>query len=124
MTIDGQIRGKQVEIKKGIIRGEGLDIFGTGKLELDSGNVDFLLLVSPFKTADQLIKWIPLVGRAIAGKRGTVVTVPFRVTGPVEDPDVTPLPADAVGEGILNLFKDVISMPFRIFLPGLDEERQ
>ncbi|MDP3284936.1 MAG: hypothetical protein Q8M56_10965, partial [Desulfobacterales bacterium] len=59
-------------------------------------------------------KYIPLVNRILDGN---IISIPFRVTGKLEDPDVIPLSPTAVGSGLLNMLQRTIELPIKIMQP-------
>ena len=78
-------------------------------------------MISPFKTLDAIVSKVPLLGRIIGGDTATLVTFPVGVTGKASDPQVTLLPPGAVGEGLLNIVKRTLLLPFNILSPILPD---
>ena len=97
-----------------VFDGHCAKLVGTGAIDLASLQVDFTVLVSPFKTVDTVIRQVPLLGRALGG---TLVTIPLKVTGDLTDPSVVPLSPTAVGSGLLNTMKNVFQLPFTLTQP-------
>ena len=97
-----------------VFDGHCAKLVGTGAIDLASLQVDFTVLVSPFKTVDTVIRHVPLLGRALGG---TLVTIPVKVTGDLTDPSVIPLSPSAVGSGLLNTMKNVFQLPFTLTQP-------
>jgi hypothetical protein len=62
------------------------------------------------------------VGRVIGGETATLITFPVAVTGKASDPQVTLLPPSAVGEGVVNIVKRALLLPFYILSPMFPEE--
>jgi hypothetical protein len=58
---------------------------------------------------------IPIVGRIITGKSGTFISVPFSVSGPLDNPTVTVLSPEAVGSGLWGLLKRTLQTPLELF---------
>ena len=119
LDFDGRVKDGDLIVKKMTIKGRGLNIFATGSIDLDKFNSNLIFLIAPFKTIDAIISNIPILGRALGGKTGALITIPVGVNGPVRDPDVTLLPPKAVGSGILNLMKDTFKIPLYIIEPVL-----
>jgi hypothetical protein len=111
------IRDNRLIITKCVIRGEGLNLFAKGQMGLDTFDTDITVLIAPFKTLDAIVGNMPLVGRAVGGKNTALVTIPVGVKGNIADPEVTLLPAQAVGEGIVTLVEETLKLPFSIFSP-------
>jgi len=111
------IKDNQLAIDKAVVKGEGLNFFARGKLDLATWSTDMVVLVAPFKTLDVLVSKIPLISQVFGGENAAVVTIPVGVKGDIRDPSVTLLPPEAVGEGLLNLVTNTLSLPFRILSP-------
>ena len=117
LDVTGAVQGEKMVIERLILKAEGLDFFGRGEALLDEGTVDLFVLVSPFKTFDYLLSKIPILGYAIGGKNRTILTIPVKVSGPFKDPTVSLLNPEAIGKGMLDLFKNIITIPIRIVVP-------
>jgi len=70
--------------------------------------------VSPLKTVDTVVRNIPLVGNILGG---SLVSIPVKVTGDINDPTVVPLSPSAVGSGLLGTMKRVFQLPFTLTQP-------
>jgi hypothetical protein len=116
------IRDNRLGITKCVIRGEGLNLFAKGEIGLDTFDADITVLIAPLKTLDAIIGNLPLVGRAIGGKDTALVAIPVGVKGNIADPEVTILPAQAVGEGIVTLVQETFKLPFSILSPPPPED--
>lgn len=115
------VKENELIIDEAVVRGEGLNLFARGKMNLSTFDLDVVVLISPFKTLDAIVSKVPLVGRIIGGETATLVTFPVGVTGKASDPEVTLLPPGAVGEGLLNIVKRTLLLPFHILSPILPE---
>jgi hypothetical protein len=90
-------------------------------MDLSTYDLDVVVMISPFKTLDAIVSKVPLLGRVIGGETATIVTFPVAVTGRASDPQVTLLPPSAVGEGVVNIIKRTLLLPFYILSPMLPE---
>lgn len=117
LDVTGAVQGEKMVIERLILKAEGLDFFGRGEALLDKGTLDLFVLVSPLKTFDYLLSKIPVLGYAIGGKNRTILTIPVKVSGPFRDPTVSVLDPEAIGKGVLDLFKNIITIPVRIVVP-------
>ncbi|MBU2539405.1 MAG: AsmA-like C-terminal domain-containing protein, partial [Proteobacteria bacterium] len=115
------VKENELIIDEAVIRGEGLNLFAKGKMNLSTFDLDVVVMISPFKTLDAIVSKVPLVGRVIGGETATLVTFPVGVTGKASDPQVTLLPPGAVGEGLLNIVKRTLLLPFHVLSPILPE---
>jgi hypothetical protein len=98
------------------IDGASMGIVCQGDIDLNDNRMNVTVLVAPLKTVDSIIKHIPLVNIIF---NGTLVSVPFRVTGNIADPKVTPLSPSAVGSGLFGILKRTIKLPIKIVQPIL-----
>lgn len=110
----GKLEKGNFVITRFVIDGASMAIVCTGNIDLNKNNVDLFVLISPFKTIDLIIKYIPLVNRILDGN---IISIPFRVTGKLEDPDVIPLSPTAVGSGLLKMLQRTIELPITIMQP-------
>lgn len=114
ITASGKLEKGNFVITGFVIDGASMAIVCTGNIDLNKENVDLVVLISPFKTIDLIIKYIPLVNRILDGN---IISIPFRVTGKLEDPDVIPLSPTAVGSGLLQMLQRTIELPIKILQP-------
>jgi hypothetical protein len=114
MNIDMHIDANTLIFDRAIIRGEGLNLFYHGNVDLDDYDVDLTLLIAPLKTFDTMISMVPLIGHDVMDKYESVVTIPVAIKGPIADPYITPMDPSAVSNKIFNLVKDTLLMPFTI----------
>jgi len=116
ITAKIDIQNGKIILNEGIIDGLSMGIAVQGHFDLHDKKVDLTVLVSPIKTLDSFIKKIPLI-RRITG--GTLISVAVKVQGDLTDPKFTPLPASAVGAGLLGMMKRTVELPFEVIEPLL-----
>lgn len=119
-TADLELREGTLTVHEWVIDGPTLWMGGRGKIDLRRRDLDFTLMVSPFKTIDRIINRIPGL-RWILG--GRLVAVPMKATGELRDPKIVPLAPQAVGTSLLEMLKRTILLPVRIlqpFIPGME----
>lgn len=121
LVLKTHIRNNELIIDEAVIRGQGLNLFARGRMDIPTLDMDFVVLVAPLKTIDAIVARIPLLGRVIGGETATVVTFPVAVKGNINNPQVTLLPPSAVGEGIINIVRRTILLPFTILSPILPD---
>jgi len=108
-------------IKEGSIDSPSMGIAFAGDINLVKKKVDLTVLVAPFKTVDRIIKHIPLIGNVLGG---TLVSIPFRAIGKLDDPDVIPLSPTAVGSGLLGILQRTLQLPITIIQPALPGSKE
>ncbi len=111
LDIKGKIINNKLKLQQAYVKGEGLNIFATGWINIKDWNADLTVLVSPFKTIDIVLKYIPIVGEIIGGKNRTFITIPIGIKGPINNPKVKPLPISAIGKGLLGIVKRTLGLP-------------
>ena len=117
---DGNLENGKFTFKNFVIDGSSMTIVCKGYIDLVRGEMDLVVLVAPFKTADFIIKHIPIVKHVFGGK---LVSIPFRVKGNPADPDVIPLSPTAIGAGIFGLLKRTFTLPVTIIQPLLPDKK-
>jgi hypothetical protein len=110
-----------IEVKEGkilisdwSIDGPTLWIGSRGEIDIATQEIDFTIMVSPFKTVDRIINSIPGL-RWILG--GRLVAVPMKAVGTLEDPRLIPLSPSAVGTSILEMIERTLLLPIEIIQP-------
>lgn len=101
-------------IEEGFIDGLIMEIAAKGIVSLKDEKISMTLLAAPLKTVDSVIKKIPLV-RDVLG--GSLLSVPFNVSGNLNDPKVVILPPTAVAEGLLGMLTRTLQLPVKIIEP-------
>jgi hypothetical protein len=115
---DGKLR-----IEEATLEGPTLKIASRGEMDPINRRIDMTVLVAPFRTIDYIIDKIPLVRYVLSG---TLIAVPVKVRGNLEDPEVIPLGPGAVGSEMLGVMKRTLELPFKMinpFLPKEDKEK-
>ncbi len=124
LLLEAEIDHDILTIKRALVRGEGIDLFILGSLDLASMTADMTVLIAPLKTLDAIVSKVPLLGGVLGGRRQTVITIPLGVKGPLAEPAITVLPPEAIGEGLLGMVKDTLMLPFTILGPLLPAEKK
>jgi AsmA-like C-terminal region len=108
------IQSGKIKLNEMIIDGDSMNIVCQGYFDLAKNQMDVTALIAPLKTIDFVIKKIPIV-RYILG--GSLISIPIGIKGSLENPDVTPIPPSAVGEGLLGIVKRTLQLPVKIIQP-------
>jgi hypothetical protein len=114
MEANATISGEKITIQEFRIDGASMGIVCKGDIDLGDKTMDLIILVAPFKTVDRIVDHIPLVSQILGGK---LISIPFRATGKMKDPDVLPLPATAVGIELLGILERTLKLPYTIMQP-------
>ncbi len=105
IEIEAQLKDSQLTFDKALIDGASAEIVARGSLDLSADEIDLLVLVAPLKTVDAIVKFTPIINTWL---EGTLVSIPVKVSGAIEDPRIVPLAPSAVGSSLLNLLKNTI----------------
>jgi hypothetical protein len=73
------------------------------------------------KTADFIIKKVPIV-KDILG--GTLVSIPVKVKGDFENPDISFLSASDIGYGLMGIMTNTLKAPVKIIQPVIPGKRE
>jgi hypothetical protein len=121
ITLKGNIRQGIFLIQEAVIDGTTMHLVGQGKINLTNNKINLTILVAPFKTVDFLISKIPLVGYIL---KGTLISIPLRITGDLAEPTIIVLSPTAVGEEILGMMKRTLSLPVKIIEPVIPRDKK
>ena len=110
----GKLKNGQLLLEEVAIDGSSMKIFAEGKVDLLKMKLNLTVLAAPLKTVDTFLSTIPLLGKVLTGKSKTLLSVPFRVKGPINDPTVVPIPASSLGSGILGIMKRTFQVPVEV----------
>jgi hypothetical protein len=113
-TVRGELQGGKLVLQEAILDGPTVEIVGQGEINFGNKSQDLKVLVAPLKTVDSVVGKIPIIGGIT---RGTLVTIPVSVSGPMGDPKVTYLTSSAVGSELYGMLKKTLKFPFKIFEP-------
>jgi hypothetical protein len=112
--------GKLV-LEEGVFDGPSMHIAAQGEMSLGDRKIDVRVVVSPLRTVDAVVSKIPLVNRILAG---TLISVPVRIRGDLDNPTVTPLSPSMVGAGLMGIVKRTIKLPFELIQPVIPAEEE
>ena len=116
LSVKGTLSDGKLKIGEVVLDGSSMNIVGQGEVDVRTRKVDIVALASPLKTIDTILRRIPVV-RYILG--GSLVSVPVRAQGDLDDPTVSILQPSAVVKGLLGVVKRVLKLPVRIFEGGV-----
>ncbi len=110
-----------VSLRDGILSSENffidsdaMQISGVGKIDLLKEGLDNIVGVHPLHTLDRIVAKIPIAGWLITDERGHLITVHFQVDGTWDDPQVTPIPAQSLAKGTMDIFRRLFQLPAKL----------
>ncbi|MFP4212814.1 MAG: AsmA-like C-terminal domain-containing protein [Desulfohalobiaceae bacterium] len=116
-----QLEDSKLQIQKGHLNGETLEMAYSGKVHLDQETLDMIFLVAPLKTVDRLVKKLPVFSHILGGN---LVVVPIRVTGDLQQPRITPMSPKAVSQTLLDILTRGLLIPAELLQPLMQENQQ
>ncbi len=111
-----------LKIEKAAIFGNGLNLFATGQVNIDTRLLNVVVVVAPLKTVDAIVTHIPLVGKGFGGEHNAFITIPVSVKGALDKPEVKVLPAKTVFDILKKLIAGPLQAPFQL-LEGFSDKK-
>jgi hypothetical protein len=116
LRIEGVLSGRKLEVREMVLDAASANIAGQGSIDFSRGTVDGVVLTSPFKTVDAVIRSVPVLRYIMKGR---LLAVPVRVSGPWTDPAVSYLQPAEVGAGLLGVVERTLKLPVKLIEPIL-----
>jgi hypothetical protein len=113
------IEGGTLVLEEVILVGPSMNLFSIGNLNLQENTIDLTVTVAPFRTIDAIIDRIPFIGDILGG---TLISLPVRVTGNMNNPFVNPISPRAVGDRMIGIMERTMTYPFRLIQPLFSNE--
>lgn len=114
IIIKGDIRNGIFTLSEAVIDGTTMQIVCQGDIDLARNRINLTVLVAPFKTVDYVVSKLPLVSYVL---KGTLVSIPLRITGRPDDPRIIILSPTAVSKGVMGIMKRTLLLPVKIIEP-------
>lgn len=119
--IKADIQNGKLYLNEAVIDSTAMEIAGHGSIDLTNKKVDAVVLVAPLKPVDFVIKKIPLVSTILGGN---FITIPFKIKGPLNNLNVTPLAPSEVGKGLLGIIKRTLHLPVDLIQLILPDDKK
>jgi hypothetical protein len=116
IDVKGDLRDGKLVLTEATMDAPSMKMVGEGTIDVNAGTVDATLLAAPLKTVDTAVSRIPILGGVLGG---SLVTIPIKVKGPLQDPSVTPMDPSEVGSGLLRVMTRIVKLPLRLLDPFL-----
>jgi hypothetical protein len=114
LQAEGVVENGKLTVKNALLSAPSMRMAGQGEIDLDKKTVDMTLIVAPLRTVDKIVNKVPFFNRVLGG---TLVSIPVRVSGDLQDPKVTPLSPSAVGSELLGFVKRAFKYPVQLMEP-------
>ena len=120
ITVNGELQNGILMINEYAMDAPSMGVTCDGTFDLTEKKVDLKVLVSPFKTVDFVVKKTPII-RGLLG--GTLVSIPVKVQGDIENPKISYLSPTSVGKKLLNTTKRALKAPVKIIKPVIPSRK-
>ncbi|MEE8432094.1 MAG: AsmA-like C-terminal domain-containing protein [Candidatus Desulfatibia sp.] len=121
VKIKADIQNGKLYLNEAVIDSTAMEIAGHGSIDLTNKEVDAVVLVAPLKPVDFVVKKIPLVSTILGGN---FITIPFKIKGPLDNLNVTPLAPSEVGKGLLGIIKRTLHLPVDLIQLILPDDKK
>ncbi len=109
LQLEAAIDGHVLNIRQLSLQSSALAAGGRGKVSLDSGDLDIVLVVRPWQNAEVLIGYIPLLGDILTGEDKSILRKVYRIHGPASDAQVDEVDPEEVGLPKAGYLEDLFS---------------
>ena len=116
ITVNGELQNGVLMINEYVMDATSMGVTSHGTYDLTENKVDLKVLVSPFKTVDFVVKKTPIINGLLGG---TLVSIPVKVKGNIENPKISYLSPKSVGKKLLNTTKRTLKAPIKIIKPAI-----
>ncbi|MDD4556766.1 MAG: AsmA-like C-terminal domain-containing protein [Alphaproteobacteria bacterium] len=106
LDVPFEFDGSVIEMKEAKAFGNVLGISANGYYDYDTSRIKLGGMLAPAYSINRFLAGIPLVGRLLSGKDGTVFAASYRVSGDAENPKIKVDPLSAISP---NSIKEMFS---------------
>jgi hypothetical protein len=110
----GDLESGKVIIKELAMNTPEMQLFSQGEIDWVNQRIDLVVAVAPLKTVDWVVRHIPILGYIL---KGTLVSIPVKVQGDLNNPTIIPLDPAEIGLGFLGIMKRILNVPFKLIKP-------
>jgi hypothetical protein len=114
----GELKSGTLAVSEMILHASAMRVASEGKIDFLNRRIDLNVAVSPFKTVDWIVQRIPVVDRIL---EGTLITLPIRIHGDLQDPKIVPLAPSEVGSRLMGIMKRTLEVPFKFVHPAVKD---
>jgi len=114
IQIKGDVQKSILNLTEMVIDGMSMGIVCHGYVDYFNKKMDITALVAPLKTVDFFVNYLPGVNYILGG---SLISIPVRISGDLNNPQVTPVSPTAVGSGLLGIMKRTLRLPVKIIEP-------
>jgi uncharacterized protein YhdP len=111
ITADFKIERGRARTENLVLKSPAMRMTALGSINLAGKTVDMAVGVQPFQNLDWIISKIPVAGWLLGGKEQSVVVAYFQVSGPLSDPQVSPIPVKSVSRNVFGILRNLLELP-------------
>jgi hypothetical protein len=121
LIIQGDIENGKMLLKEAVLNAPAMQIAATGSIDLVKKEMDVKALVSPLKPVNVILRNIPII-KNIVGRN--FASIPVKIEGNLENPEVGYLPVTEVGSGLLGIVKRTLMTPVYLIEPLIPDKKK
>lgn len=114
LKLSGVIREQRIQLEEGMLDSSVIEIMARGHLDLKNETLDLNAFVSPLKTVNKVVRMIPVLGYVLGG---SLLSVPVKISGNMNDPQITFLSPSAIGSETLGIVERIFKLPIKLVEP-------
>jgi hypothetical protein len=111
ITADFKIERGRARTENLVLKSPAMRMTAVGLVNLAMKTADMAVGVQPFQNLDWIISKIPVAGWLLGGKEQSVVVAYFQVSGPLSDPQVSPVPVKSVSRNVFGILRNLLELP-------------
>jgi hypothetical protein len=120
-TANGTLKENMVNVEQATLDASSFGILAQGQVDIYNETIDLNALVAPVNFAQGIVGKIPVLGK-ITG--GSLVSIPVKISGKLNDPQVSFLSPSAIGSAFIGMMERTIKLPISIIEPVLPRKPQ
>jgi len=97
LQVEGSFVGHKLNIDQLGFLSSALDAGGTGEVDLETGELDIVLVARPWQNIEVFISKVPLLGSILTGEDQSILRKIYRIHGPASDANVDEIDAEEAG---------------------------
>ena len=117
----GELQSGKLLIKELVMDAPAMHLVSQGEFDWVNQKIDFMVVVAPLKRVDWIVQRIPIVDYIL---EGTLISIPVRVHGDLDDPKIIPLDPSLVGSELVGIMKRTFKLPFKLVQPLVKDRKK
>ncbi len=122
LQIESTITSRKLRIHRLAMRSTAMDMAGRGSYDLQTRNIDLMMVFRPLQNLDAILGKIPLLRDLIGGSAHSLMRKVYHLHGPVHDAQLDQVTPSSAGLSRPGLIEGLLTLPDRWF--GQMKEKQ